>query len=367
MLADQIFLRSAKWPQGSDGTDEVRTADIFSSCGAMSLGVWEACRAVGKRMKPVLAVDTDSTSLQVYEKNFPGVAIRESDIRALLDSELGAPPSEAEKKLVEYCGSIDFLLGGPPCQGHSDLNNHTRRTDPKNGLYERMARFAELVLPTHIIIENVPAVRHDRSNVLETTKAALKRVGYIVDDGVVEISSIGVAQRRRRHVLLASLSREIALDNIIARYRRPAPSLGWSISDLRAVGPARLFDRASTPGNRNRKRIEYLFKNRCYDLPDKMRPDCHRLKEHTYKSVYGRMDWDKPSHTITTGFGCMGQGRFVHPKEKRTITPHEAARIQFIPDFFSFDEAISRSALARMIGNAVPPKLVYVFALELLR
>ena len=63
----------------------------------------------------------------------------------------------------------------------------------------------------------------------------------------------------------------------------------------------------------------------------------------------------------------MGQGRFVHPKEKRTLTPHEAARLQFIPDFFQFGSDIGPTTLAEMIGNAVPPKLTYVIALELLR
>ena len=62
----------------------------------------------------------------------------------------------------------------------------------------------------------------------------------------------------------------------------------------------------------------------------------------------------------------MGQGRYVHPDEARTITPHEAARLQFIPDFFDFGET-RRTALAELIGNGVPPKLTYVLALELLR
>lgn len=61
------------------------------------------------------------------------------------------------------------------------------------------------------------------------------------------------------------------------------------------------------------------------------------------------------------------QGRYVHPKEPRTITPHEAARLQFIPDFFHFDESVGRTALSEMIGNAVPAKLTYALALELLR
>jgi DNA (cytosine-5)-methyltransferase 1 len=63
----------------------------------------------------------------------------------------------------------------------------------------------------------------------------------------------------------------------------------------------------------------------------------------------------------------MGQGRFIHPGQPRTITPHEAARLQFIPDFFRFDDAVGRTALSEMIANGVPPKLTYVFVLELFR
>jgi DNA (cytosine-5)-methyltransferase 1 len=63
----------------------------------------------------------------------------------------------------------------------------------------------------------------------------------------------------------------------------------------------------------------------------------------------------------------MGQGRYVHPTQRRTITPHEAARLQFIPDFFDFSSVSKRTALAEMIGNAVPPKLPYALGVELLR
>jgi DNA (cytosine-5)-methyltransferase 1 len=62
----------------------------------------------------------------------------------------------------------------------------------------------------------------------------------------------------------------------------------------------------------------------------------------------------------------MGQGRYVHPHRRRTLTPHEAARLQFFPDYFEFGE-LNRTSYGRLIGNAVPPKLVYVIALDLLR
>jgi DNA (cytosine-5)-methyltransferase 1 len=72
--------------------------------------------------------------------------------------------------------------------------------------------------------------------------------------------------------------------------------------------------------------------------------------------MYGRLRWDEPAQTITTGFGSMGQGRYVHPRAARTLTPHEAARIQSIPDFVDFGDG-RRTEWAEMIGNAVPPLL----------
>ena len=55
----------------------------------------------------------------------------------------------------------------------------------------------------------------------------------------------------------------------------------------------------------------------------------------------------------------------MHPLRERTLTPHEAARIQYFPDFFDFG-GMTRTGLARAIGNAVPPRAGYVVALPLL-
>ena len=116
-------------------------------------------------------------------------------------------------------------------------------------------------------------------------------------------------------------------------------------------------------------------KNR-FDLPNSRRPDCHKEPKvdkdgnelkHSYRSMYGKLDWTKPAQTITSGYGSMGQGRYVHPSRPRTLTPHEAARLQFIPDFVRLDAVESRGQWAKMIGNVAPMKLSYVFALEFLR
>ena len=70
------------------------------------------------------------------------------------------------------------------------------------------------------------------------------------------------------------------------------------------------------------------------------------------------MKWDEPSPTITAGFRCNGRGRFTHPSAKpgRPLTPHEGARIQTFPDWFSFDTH-NLTTMTKAIGNAVPPLL----------
>lgn len=366
-LFDREYLRSRMRPVVSESWPAVRLVDLFSSCGIMSLGVWEACRAIERRLQPVLALDTNASALKVYEQNFVGARATMGGIESLLDGDLGERTTEAERRFVRGLGEIDILVGGPPCQGHSNLNNHTRRADPKNALYERMARFAEIVRPTNLVIENVSAVLHDRGQVVSRTAEYLVRLGYSVDQIVADVSTLGAAQRRRRHILVASLTEVPDLRRTLALYERPVRSVKWAISDLRKTSGSEPFDTAGTPNKTNQARIEFLFKRNKFDLPDSMRPDCHRLKAHSYKSAYGRMHWDEASQTITSGFSSMGQGRYVHAKEKRTLTPHEAARLQFIPDFFRFDAEIGRTALAEMIANAVPTKLTYVLALELLR
>ena len=110
--------------------------------------------------------------------------------------------------------------------------------------------------------------------------------------------------------------------------------------------------------------MAFLHKNDLYDLPNRLRPKCHRSGT-TYKAAYGRLKWDEPANTITSGFGSPGQGRYVHPSNIRTLTPHEAARLQFFPDYFDFGDE-TKTSLARMIGNAVPSKLSYIFCMEIL-
>ncbi len=137
----------------------------------------------------------------------------------------------------------------------------------------------------------------------------------------------------------------------------PGRDIAWAIDDLQHIDGRTLFDTAAVPTPDNERRINWLFDNEAHNLPNAERPVCHRNDDHSYGSMYGRLFWDQPAQTITSGFGSMGQGRFVHPRSRRTITPHEAARLQFLPDSMDFSSVDTRVGLATMIGNAAPPVL----------
>jgi DNA (cytosine-5)-methyltransferase 1 len=364
-MFDQVFLRSTKPAWHAPLRGAVRTADLFSGCGGLSLGVREASSALGKRFESVLAVDNDAPSLEVYKRNFnPAVPI-DRDIRSVLSGKIGDRLKSEEKSLLKKIGAIDICLAGSPCQGHSDLNNHTRRKDTRNELYGRVARFAEIAEPTHIIAENVPTLIHGKDRTLDSTIARLEQLGYAVDITTVNLADLGVPQRRKRHLMIAS-NQSISIDEIIKKHKiSNERTLRWAIADLARRAPGSLLDTPSKLHPDNVERIEYLMGHDEYDLPNDLRPICHQ-DDHSYVSMYGRLRYDEPAQTITSGFGSPGQGRYIHPKRGRTITPHEAARLQFFADTFDFSSVKRRTSLANMIGNAVPSLLSYTVAMEIL-
>ena len=349
----------------------VRIADVFCGAGGLSYGVCEAVHAVGMRAKPTLAVDVDPVALEVYRRNFDPTRYSTRSVwtsvttnystrrsRALFS---GAPRALTDD-LQTSVGQVDVLLGGPPCEGHSTSNNRTRRTDPRNMYYVAMPALAVALGASCVIIENVPGVQHDHQRVLDDAKGLFESSGYWIDDGVVDSMALGLPQTRKRHILIASKFARPNLRAAIESLKRPQHDLRWAIGDLMDIKPNRLIDTPADLSEVNQGRIKYLFENGEYDLPNEWRPDSHK-DGHTYPSIYGRLRWDQPSGTITTGFSSPGRGRYIHPEVRRTITPHEAARIQGFPDKFEFNlingDELTRTSLANMIGDAVPPQIGY--------
>lgn len=355
---DHRYLTSTVGKQFTAGAKRVTIVDLFAGCGGLTLGLAEAINEHGHGVEIRLAVDLDSEALAVYADNLPVRDAILGPVERLFDGELGSPRTVIERRLALRVGPVDYLVGGPPCQGSSALNNHTRHNDPRNALYARMARAAEVLRPSAILVENVPEIRSDANGVIDTTLDALNAAGYKCAEALINMERLGIPQRRKRHLLLALADgkddpRELLRGLVPSCSVHVPRTIEWALAGLVPHEPLS-FDAPADLSQANAQRIAWLFDNNSYDLPNSLRPRCHRSR-HSYVSMYGRLHPDQPAQTITSGFMSMGQGRYVHPWKRRTLTPHEAARLQTFPDSFTFRRARTRRGLTSMIGNAVPP------------
>lgn len=80
-------------------------------------------------------------------------------------------------------------------------------------------------------------------------------------------------------------------------------------------------------------------------------------------TLYGRIDYGKPSYTITTYFNRPGNGSYIHPVHDRVLSAREAARFQgFSDDYYFYG---NKTQLLKQIGNALPPILAYQIAKQI--
>lgn len=368
---DHALLRGDVGYAADDARHHISIADMFCGAGGLSYGVREAVLALGMVPRFSLAGDNDPIALDVYRRNFDPRYWSSKNIWTSVTNSYSyrngkgrfvGEPRVVDDALLGAVGKVDILLGGPPCEGHSTSNNISRRSDPRNMYYVAMPALAVALKAKAVIVENVPGIRHDRRQILDEARALFGSRGYHVDETVIDATRLGLPQTRKRHILVASIDGQPDLSAAVEATARPARDLRWAIGDLVQREAQDVLDVPAELSKANRDRIDYLFSHDEFDLPNEWRPDCHR-DGHTYPSIYGRLRWDRPAGTITTGFNTPGRGRFIHPELRRTITPREAARIQGFPDTFEFrtidGNPLSRSNVSKMIGGAVPPQIGY--------
>jgi DNA (cytosine-5)-methyltransferase 1 len=330
-------------------------------------------------MESEAAADIDEGAVSVYAANH-GTKVRsvlsaseivDRPIRGRgVDAEFTRKPGIYEESWESLKGKVDAVIAGPPCQGHSNLNNHSRRTDKRNELYFTVPSLAVALDADIVIIENVPAVIHDSSLVVATTERLLESSGYEVESGVLYAAKMGWPQTRQRFFMVGRRSaRPLPIAEIQGALNEEARSVMWAIGELAELDFNDRLHFSSELSDENRSRINVLFDEDLYELPLEHRPDCHKDGT-TYGSVYGRMHGEKPAPTLTTGFLTPGRGRYIHPTQRRTITPWEASRIQGFPDTYNFApdplNPPTKVKLTKWIGDAVPMPLGYAAGLAAL-
>jgi DNA (cytosine-5)-methyltransferase 1 len=305
-------------------------------------------------------IEIDPSACDVYKINHPKVHLWQSDIRKVSARSI-------LRRLKLKVGELDLLGGCPPCQGFSTLrtyNGSRRVRDKQNDLIFEFQRLALGLKPKRVMLENVPGLRDNRR--LHEFKASLEGAGYKVEAKVLNVVDYGVPQRRRRLVLLASRISGVEFAKAGEHRRTVRNAIGSLLKVGRSGDP--LHD---LPENRS-ARMKKVINAVPHDggsrtaLPRHLTLQCHNDSD-GFKDVYGRMAWDEPAPTITTGCFNPSKGRFLHPIENRCISMREAALLQSFPRRYKFPAELGKVRIATMIGNALPPEFIKRHAKQLLR
>jgi len=315
----------------------MRVIDLFCGAGGMTLGfVWAG-------FEPVFAVDNDKSCVETYNANFGGHATWDAieNIKAYPEAEV--------------------IIGGPPCQGFSQLGKHLPN-DPRNQLWRSFMMAVESVGPLAFVMENVPQLL--KSEEYAEIARQARALGYDVQGHVLNAADYGVPQTRKRAIVIASRVGAPQFPSAThADPRRINGLLPWrtvrdAVGDLPLEPTGRDLHIGRNPHAKSMERYKSIPEggNR-WDMPVHLQPVCWIKKTQGGTDLMGRLWWARPAFTVRTEFFKPEKGRYLHPQAHRPITHREAARLQTFPDDLQFRG--SKIGIARQIGNAVPPVLAY--------
>ena len=387
--------------------------DLFAGCGGLSLGLhqsgWKGIFAIEKSP---YAFSTLKHNLIDHLNHFKWPEWLEKtqhDINEILKSK--------KSELKKLRGSIDLVVGGPPCQGFSTAGRR-EESDHRNELISSYIKFIRLVQPKIIFFENVKGFTQrfekNRSKGIkysEFVQKALRRSGkefrgYEVYGELIDFSQFGIPQKRTRFILVGirkdifecsdftpKFFFELLKNNRASFLKSKGLSLNQNlrdaISDLlerngtvacpdshgflsavysEAIGPYQELMRSKVSLNsipdshrfaKHGKETTFLFQTLLSNAPAGRKIGG---KERDIFNIKKRgiviLDPDKPAPTLTSH-----PDDYVHYCEPRILSVREYARIQTFPDWFEFKEKYTTGGKLRIVevprytqvGNAIPP------------
>ena len=331
-------------PQSSNGR-KYSLIDLFAGAGGFTLGFEQA------GFLPIYANENNEAAAATYAANFGG----HCDARDI--------------ETVESIPATDVVIGGPPCQGFSNLGTRLPN-DPRNQLWRHFMRAVEESGPKVFVIENVPPLLKSAEG--QEILSEAKILGYEVEGRILNSADYGSPQTRKRAIIIGSRVGPVLFPRQTHEAPDKAPANGASllpwrtvrdaISDIPPEPTGEDLHWGRNPTELSKRRYRYVPPggNR-FDLPLELTPECWRKKTKGGTDLFGRLWWDRPSVTIRTEFYKPEKGRYLHPELHRPITHREAARLQGFPDDFKF--VGSKIEIAKQIGNAVPVELARAIAL----
>ena len=338
---------------------KLNALSLFAGAGGLDIGVERA------GFKTICSIEVDPHCVSTLKRNARGKVVWQVDIRVL-------DPRRVADVLGFKPGGLALLHGGPPCQPFSQIGKQKGLKDPQGLLAFEMIRFAEVLKPAAVIIEQVPRFLQSMFTGKTTIREALEErfyaIGYDMRTAMLDAIDYGVAQRRKREIVVC-VHRGVS-------FRFPPSRLGEAANVGNAIGDLPL---AVPPSNaplapnhvditpeRDRERISYvpegLWLSKVPGVPAEILQNLTRKDTTKFR----RLDRNLPSLTLRCG------ETLYHPSEDRYLTPRESARLQGFPDQHIFEGPMRRRTgivrdldQHRQVANAVPPPLAAAVAKNL--
>jgi len=366
-----------------------KVISLFCGAGGCSLGFQNAGYQI------VYSSDIDKSAIGTYKHNFSNTNSEIKDIKELDCQKL-------LNKLNLEIGELDFLIGGPPCQGFSTAGMKFW-DDPRNILLKEYIRCLNEIKPKWFLMENVEGLLTSKKGeyICEAAKAFIG-LGYSIRIEKVYSHEYGVPQRRKRVLIIGNRANidfsfpvpihyatgkifknsSITINDCLENLPIPNNEIGKSVTYPKIIEENQLFNYFKNKDNYvsdhyapkingiQLKRIKHLKQGQTMkDLPEELqhksfkRRANRRVMDGTPTEKRGgaptglkRLIEKQPSLTITSA----ATREFIHPIQNRPLTIRECARIQTFPD--NFDFIGSQNQKIKQIGNAIPPLLAQYFA-----
>ncbi len=297
---------------------------------------------------------------------------------------------------------IDIIIGGPPCQAYSLVgrarSDDSMQNDPRNFLYLRYCEIINHYKPKMFVFENVQGLyTAGNGTYYQDLKLKLDDIGYEVMDHLLSFDDYGVLQNRKRVILIGwkkgsgmfypnfkKIEHDYTLNDLLSdlpslkpgevgdKYKNDDVSQYLkdykirtnddilTLNSVRSLNEhdSKIYKLVIEEWNKNGTRLKYT------DLPEELWT--HNNREcflDRFKVVASNL---KAAQTIVAHLSKDGH-YFIHPDidQCRSITVREAARIQSFPDNYYFEG--NRTAQFTQVGNAVPPIISEMIAIELLK
>lgn len=283
--------------------------DLFADIGGFRLGM----EAAGHECIGFCEIDKFARVSYKAIHNTEG-EIELHDITAVTDED------------IRNIGHVDIICGGFPCQAFSVAGARRGFKDTRGSLFFEIARFASILKPKLLFLENVKGLlSHDKGNTFKTIIGTLDELGYDVEWQVLNSKNFGVPQNRERCYI---------------------------IGHLRGTSGRQIFPIAETRSDKSIMQLGNIKKTESFGG----NPQCGRI----YST-------DGLAPCLNTMQGGQREPKILIDGRVRKLTPRECWRLQGFPDW-AFDKAQkvnSNSQLYKQAGNSVTVNVIEVIAMKL--